>query len=284
METRWMYHTSATLPEILEASKGTCIIPIGCVEKHGLHMPLGTDTMAASHTVYEASQIEPVCVFPDFIFGAIPTRKEKHNLGNVTLPLSTLLLLLEQLCDQISQNGFKKILLYNGHGGNCAWISAFLQDIDNRNKDYVVTAITVDEEAPFKMADYIVKNGSGSIPELTPEDEADLLKCKELNIVYGHACYGEAAVMTDMHPELIRYDLLGKESGVHTHDSDKYNAVDLQVRDGGWNLEFPNAYAGEFPVYPNARIARAAVRLAAERVARAVKVLKEDKDLLKGIG
>lgn len=283
METRWMYHTTATLPQILEASKGTCIIPIGCVEKHGLHMPLGTDIMAASHTVYLASQIEPVCVFPDFTFGAVPARDKDHNLGSLTLPLSTLLLLLEQLCDQISLNGFKKILLYNGHGGNCAWISAFLQDIDNRNKDYVVAAVTVEEEAPFKMADYILKNGSGSIPELTPEDEADLLKCKELNVVYGHACYGEAAVMMGMHPELMRYDLLGKESGVHTHDSDVYNAVDLQLRDGGWWLEFPNAYAGEFPVYPNERIGKAAVRMAAERIARAVKVFKDDERLLASI-
>ena len=48
METRWMYHTSGSFAELREASKGTCLIPMGCVEKHGLHMALGTDIMAAS--------------------------------------------------------------------------------------------------------------------------------------------------------------------------------------------------------------------------------------------
>ena len=43
METRWLYTTSENFPALVEASKEVCVVPLGCVEKHGLHLPLGTD-------------------------------------------------------------------------------------------------------------------------------------------------------------------------------------------------------------------------------------------------
>ena len=43
METRWLYTTSENFPALVEASAKTCVIPMGCVEKHGLHLPLGTE-------------------------------------------------------------------------------------------------------------------------------------------------------------------------------------------------------------------------------------------------
>ena len=48
METRWLYNTSETLPNLCEAADKTCVIPMGCVEKHGLHLPLGQDIIQAS--------------------------------------------------------------------------------------------------------------------------------------------------------------------------------------------------------------------------------------------
>ena len=111
METRWLYNTSETLPELCKASKETCIIPMGCVEKHGLHLPLGQDIIQASRISYMASQLETVCVFPDYIFGDI-SGKVPYSLsyGHVSIPIETQMLLLEQLCVQIRDNGFKKII------------------------------------------------------------------------------------------------------------------------------------------------------------------------------
>ena len=72
METRWLYTTSENFPALREAAKETCVIPMGCVEKHGLHLPLGTDIITVSRRAYLASQIEPVCVFPDFTLVIFP--------------------------------------------------------------------------------------------------------------------------------------------------------------------------------------------------------------------
>lgn len=280
METRWMYHTSASFDELVKASNGTCIIPMGCVEKHGLHMALGTDTMVAEKICYMASQIENVAVFPNFIFGDVPERKNAHTRGTLTLPVETLFLLLEQLCDQIYLNGFRKILIYNGHGGNQAWLSAFIRNLDNKDKNYVVAKFFVDEQAPHGLAKYLEANGSGSIPELTPEDEELIIKYHKQNIVMGHACFGEAAYMMGIAPETMRLDLLGIESGMPTGESAPYNRLGIDVKSGGWHLEFPNAYSGTDPYGVNERIGAAALRMEAERFAKAIKFFKEDEKLL----
>ena len=280
METRWMYHTSASFGELREASKKTCLIPMGCVEKHGLHMALGTDMLVASKIAYLASQIETVTVFPDMNFGDVPERKNEHTDGTLTLPVETQFLILEQLCDQIYLNGFRKILLYNAHGGNNSWISAFIRNLDNKDKKYTVASVFVEEQAPHNMAKKLLSEGSGSIPELLFEDEELLIKYHKENMVIGHACFGEGSFMMGIAPETMRFDLLGKESGLPTGDSAPYRRVGINLKSGGWHLEFPNAYCGTDPYGMNERIGAAALRMESERLAKAIKFFKEDEKLL----
>ena len=256
---------------------------MGCVEKHGLHMALGTDIMVANKIVYMASQIEPVAVFPDYTFGEVAERANNHTDGTISLPVETQFLLLEQLCDQIYLNGFKKILIYNAHGGNNSWLAAFLRNIDTKNKKYVVAKFFVDEQAPHNMAKYILANGSGSIPEINKEDEELLIKYHKENMILGHACFGEGSYIMGIAPETMRLDLLGKESGLPTGDSAPYRSVGIDVKNGGWHLEFPNAYCGTDPYGMNERIGEAALRMEAERFAKAIKFFKEDEKLLAAI-
>ena len=53
----------------IEQSHGVCAIPIGCVETHGQHLPLGCDVMHAREMTVRAAEKEPVCVFPPIYFG-----------------------------------------------------------------------------------------------------------------------------------------------------------------------------------------------------------------------
>ena len=89
METRWLYVTSESFPALREASKEVCVIPMGCIEKHGLHLPLGTDMIQANNIVYEASQMETFTVFPDFVYGDVPENSPNMPAGTVTIPLET---------------------------------------------------------------------------------------------------------------------------------------------------------------------------------------------------
>ena len=190
METRWIYKTSSNFAELRELSKDVCVIPMGCVEKHGLHMALGCDIIMASNIAYMASQLETFCVFPDFTFGDLPCNAPIEaeggtmSEGNITIPVEMELQFLETICAQISRNGYKKILIYNCHGGNTTLLNTFQRMLNNKKRDFVVGVVGVELHAPHNMARMIEKNGSGSIPELTKEDEELLLKLHKENMLW----------------------------------------------------------------------------------------------------
>ena len=281
METRWMSRTSGDLAELREASKGVCVIPMGCIEKHGLHLPLGTDVLAAEYIAYEASQLETVCVFPDYIFGDIQGCGPNENPGNVSVSVELEMRLLEELCDNIARNGFHKIVVYNGHGGNWPWLKTFLRMQGHRKRDWVLVAVDCALPAPHELAEYLLEHGPGSIPELNAEDEALILKYHEQKMHIGHACFSETAFMLDICPETVHMDRLKPGDGLSTHAADYLAQAGIQMTDSGWSVNYPNAYSGDDPFGCNSRIGRATVRFEAERTAHAYKVLKDDENLLR---
>ena len=279
METRWLYTTSENFPALREASKDVCIIPMGCLEKHGLHLALGNDIVIAEHVAWVASQIEPVTIFPNFTFGDVPEGHPGMHAGTVTIPVQTQMLLLEQLCEQIARNGFKKIMIYNGHGGNYPWLNAFLRNLDNQKHDFVLTSMEVPLPAPHEMAELILEKGADVFPEMTKEDVELVLKYHEEGMKVGHACFSETAFMLGICPESVKMDRLGIESGLSTNKTKKYRDVGLNFN--GWGYDYPNAFSAHDPIGCNERIGKALIRMEAERLAGVYKLLKEDEDLVK---
>ena len=280
METRWLYRTSGDLRELLEPSRGVCVIPMGCVEKHGLHLPLGTDIITAERIAYEASQMETVCVFPNYIFGDIQGAGPNENPGNVSVSVETEMRLLEELCENIARNGFHKILVYNGHGGNVSWLNTFLRTRMHKKRDYVVGVVETGLPAPHEMGEYLIEHGSGSIEGLEPEDEALLLKYHGQEFHVGHACLSETAYIMAIAPEAVHMERLGIESGLSTHAADYLAEAGIRIADGGWSENYPNAFSGNDPIGCNERIGYATMMFEAKKLARACKVFKEETKLL----
>jgi len=286
METRWLYKTSADFAELREASAGVCVIPMGCVEKHGLHLAVGTDILLASHIAYLASQEETFCVFPDFTFSDLPNNfpiapQGSMSEGNITLSLETEMLLLDELCRQISRNGYKKILIYNGHGGNSSWLNAFMRKLGNSKRDFVLATSNLGLPAPHDMARYLIEHGTGSIPELTAEDEQTLLKQRREGMLSGHAGMGECALMMGTDPSAVHFEMLGRESGKPTGRAGKLRRAGVRLADDGWDINVPNAYYGDDPYGCTETIGKASVRIEVERLVRAVRAYKEDDYLLR---
>ena len=65
----WEYLRSEEFKAAVERAQGVCAVPIGCLEKHGPHAPLGTDTIQAEQIARLAAEKEPVVVFPTMYFG-----------------------------------------------------------------------------------------------------------------------------------------------------------------------------------------------------------------------
>ena len=277
METRWLYTTSNNFTALREAAKDTCIIPMGCIEKHGPHLPLGTDIIEASAIAYEASQIEPICIGPDFAFGdTLPAAAPTAHPGYITISLNTMMTLLEELCDQAAKNGFKKVGVLNFHGGNSYWLNTFARYTWSKKKDYDFFILPPILMAPHKMAEKILAEGPEVFPELTKEDVELLLKYHEENIKIGHGGFGETSIVMSVTPESVKLDALGEESGLSNHKMDYLREAKITIQSGGWDYEYPNSFSGHDPIGCNERIGKAAMRMTAEHYAKQFKVIKED--------
>ncbi len=99
----------------IEKSNKVCVVPIGCLEKHGQHLPVGTDTQTAYYIAKEATKLEDVVVFPPVYFGDVLGLYMWK--GTIAFSSELLQQMLTELCAEIARNGFKKILILNGHGG-----------------------------------------------------------------------------------------------------------------------------------------------------------------------
>ena len=136
LHSRWDELTASEWPKALETSGQTCILPIGILEKHGPHVPIGSDLIQVREWSARATKKEYAVVFPDYFYGQI--NEARHQYGTFALPERVVWDLLEATCDEIGRNGFKKIVIINGHGGNPQMIRYFIQTRLEKQRNYAV--------------------------------------------------------------------------------------------------------------------------------------------------
>ena len=284
METRWIYTSSHNFPKLREEAGRTCVIPMGCIEKHGLHDPLGTDIIKASHIAYKASQIETVCVFPDFTFGDTPFGPHtKRPEGSICLDVRTQMSLLEQLCDEIARNGFKKILFLNSHGGNWPVLSYFLRCQEYAKKDYATMYTNVRCKTVYNPTTFyeLVSTHRDEYPMLTDTDMEVLKGWSEKGSWGGgHADFSEAASVMGKYPNLIATDRLDTDIDLDLHRSDYLTKRGISIV-AGWNADHPNAMNGYIPYGVSQTIGQAMNTCCARHLAEMFKMLKADDECIR---
>ena len=116
LSVHWEELTAADFRDGIARAQGTCLLPFGILEKHGLHLPLGNDLLNVRYVALNAAQQEYAIVFPEYYFGQI--FEAKHQPGTVAYSRGLELQLLQETTDEMARNGCKKIIIVNGHGGN----------------------------------------------------------------------------------------------------------------------------------------------------------------------
>ncbi|MGP9539092.1 creatininase family protein [Brachybacterium sp. AOP43-C2-M15] len=103
------------------APRGVAVLPIGSLEQHGEHLPLGTDALLVEGVVERAlGEREDVALCPTLPYGF----SGHHQFAvALSLPPRTLLDVLTALLDSLAGAGFRRILVVNGHGGNIEMMS-----------------------------------------------------------------------------------------------------------------------------------------------------------------
>ena len=92
------------------------VISIGSVERHGDHLPLGTDVIEASYVAEKIAERINADLFPPIWYGS--TRAMRKFNGTIDIDPDVLFLYLKNVLKEIARNGYRYIVVVNGHGGN----------------------------------------------------------------------------------------------------------------------------------------------------------------------
>jgi creatinine amidohydrolase len=96
-------------------SDNRCLLPLGSTEQHA-YLSLSVDSILAERLALEAAEPLEVPVFPVLAYGITPYFRAFP--GTITLRVETYLSILRDILDAMAEQGFKRILVVNGHGGN----------------------------------------------------------------------------------------------------------------------------------------------------------------------
>ena len=214
LSTHWEELTASDFQNAIQQSQGTCLLPIGILEKHGPHLPLGTDLLDVRYATFHAADKEYAVVFPEYYFGQI--FEAKHEPGTVAYSRRLQLDLLQETTDEMARNGCRKVIIVNGHGGNESLLPYFAQSQLEKPHDYVVYVFGLYDVSPAP-------------PRKTTGPDM-------------HAGETETSRMLVARPDLVHLDRAHNESGA---DQKRQNLPDSLYTGIWWYARFPYHYSGD---------------------------------------
>jgi creatinine amidohydrolase len=125
------YLPDMTVPEVRDLLTRTdmVIIPLGSIEQHGLHLPLGTDHYSGVERAKLIAARTDVLVAPVLFPGQSPYHLEFP--GTITLSSETIQAVIVEAAESLMRHGFKRFLILSAHGGNSA-TATFIVDRINQ--------------------------------------------------------------------------------------------------------------------------------------------------------
>jgi creatinine amidohydrolase len=181
LKSRWWWDLTTRDFASLDAERTVAILPVGAVEQHGPHLPVGVDAAINAGIVTRALELMPqgcpALVLPMMSVG----KSDEHLafLGTLTLSHETLGRVWYELGASVHRAGLRKILFFNSHGGQ-------------------------PQVAEIVCRDLRVKLGMFAASAMWPQliDMRDLFDAAEIK----HGIHGgqiETSMMLHLHPELV---------------------------------------------------------------------------------
>lgn len=175
---QWERMTSPEVKEALKDSKGVAIIPIGAIEVHGPHLPVGTDSIETYEIGLRAA--EKACVIITPLIWVGNSRSFMDFPGTISVEPETLHRYARDVALSLIHNGYDKLVLLDGHGGNYGILNLLIEEI------HLETKALICHVRAWELA---------TVPK--PEDVPDY---------DGHGGSSETAVMRVLSPEDVNED------------------------------------------------------------------------------
>lgn len=177
-QTRWEWLKSTEFDRAALA-RTVAVLPIGSTEQHGPHLPVEVDSLLVTEVARRAAERAdaPVLVLPTLWVSL--AEHHMHNPGSLTLDFSTLLAFVRCVVRSLQRQGYRRVLLLNGHGGNIAALTV------------IVDLLGVELAMPLATATYWMVAAPAFSRIL--EGQPNLL----------HACEAETSMVMHLRPELV---------------------------------------------------------------------------------
>ena len=285
---KWENLTSLEFDEAIEKSEGVCLLPLGCLERHGEHLVSGCDSYNVNHVANLAAEKEYAVVFPaGFWLGeVVPNHsndpellKKKQLRGYISINPHTLLTVLEELCDEIHRNGFNKILIINGHGGNNPMLNYFVRGMLYKKRDYMVATVFIDSGKTSREYYETILNDRERFDYVTEADLEVLKRFAETDFGGGHGDFREVAACYAQSEKYVRPEKFYQE-GKSIHRMDHLTSKGINFG-GSWAADFPKAYSGYSSTGCTQTIGRAFCEINASCIAEKIRIIKDDTECLK---
>ncbi|WGX98986.1 creatininase family protein [Nocardioides sp. L-11A] len=170
-----------TTEDVAAADFRLAIVPVGAVEQHGPHLAVLTDARIAERFAgLLAERLDGTAL----LCPLLPYGLSEHHAafaGTVTLRPATFISLVGDIIDSLAAQGFDKVVLVNGHGGNMEALSLVARDQRARN------GVRVGSLMWARLAHDVCAEGTAGS-------------------AYGHACENETSLAMVLAPELLRPD------------------------------------------------------------------------------
>jgi creatinine amidohydrolase len=251
LPAKWEELTAPNFVKAVTQSGKVCIIPLGIIEKHGPHMPLGTDLIDVRAQVLNAVKEEYAVVFPEYYVGQI--NEARHQPGVVAYSPELIWKMLQETCNEISRNGFEKIIFVNGHGGNNDLVKYFCMSQLSEKRNYAIYLFQpkTDPNEHKKVEELMRK-----MPPSTGE----------------HAGAIETSYMLAVRPDLVKLDMASAQSG---EDLDRLADLPDVYTGIWWYAKFPNHYAGDGK-FATAELGKALLEEDTKQLVRMIREVKAD--------
>lgn len=158
------------------------ILPTAAIEQHGHHLPLATDTLLNNYLLGHALQLLPAEA-PIYALAPLCYGKSNEHLGfpgTLSLSATTMMAVIRDIAQSLHTAGFKRLVLYNTHGGNSSLIDMMSRDL----------------RAEFDMQVFCLYGAGVPLPGVSPQEAS-----------FGfHANEVETALLLDATPELVHPD------------------------------------------------------------------------------
>lgn len=131
MATAHLFHEHSRTELQRLAADALLVLPVGAIEQHGPHLPVGTDMYAVEYIARTAAA-EAAANIPVLVAPTLPYGSSNHHLpfgGTMSLGTETYYRVMVDLAESLITSGFRRIFILNGHGGNNELIQLAARDL-----------------------------------------------------------------------------------------------------------------------------------------------------------